>query len=103
MPLQPKVAGDPRRPNDIVKYKRHVVKDDDLPDTYLMAALCLGMAALLLKGKMAAWTAIICILSSLANYGVKTDLKQLLSSSVFVLFGTGAVYLLPENAPKRSL
>lgn len=48
------VAGDPRRPNDIVKYKRHVVKDDDLPDTYLMAALCLGMAALLLKVKLEA-------------------------------------------------
>lgn len=38
---------------------------------------------------MAAWTAIICILSSLANYGVKTDLKQLLRC---VIWGTGKAH-----------
>lgn len=101
------VAGDPRRPNDIVKYVPTVSKDDDLPDSYQLAALFLGMAALLLKvceftmraagsgvcpseqnhgsppcfswqAKWAAWTSILCILCSLSNYSTRTDVKQLL-------------------------
>lgn len=46
---RPQVPGDPRRPNDVVNYKFKSAKDDDLPDIYLMAALFLGMGAILLK------------------------------------------------------
>eukprot|EP00884_Botryococcus_braunii_P005912 jgi/Botrbrau1/15321/Bobra.0319s0007.1 len=89
-----KVAGDPRRPGEIKRYKRPVANPDDAhTDALLIAALMFGMAGLMFKNKIGAWLALLCCLCSLANMkSVDFDIKQIISSVTFAVFGLVASY-----------
>lgn len=101
MPVQVKVSGDPRRPNEVHKYKRRKVEDNP-PDVFLLIALALGMIATLMKMKIFGWASLLCCIVAVANAkaGTGGDFKQFFSSIIFAMFGLVSAYL--QQIPNRA-
>eukprot|EP00775_Hariotina_reticulata_P011651 gene11651-11796_t len=67
--------GDPRRPQEIKKYKRPPTSDDALQPAALLAMM-LGMSSLLLRQKLFAWASIFVSLVSYIHGSADADYKQ---------------------------
>ena len=94
-------AGDPRRPYEVHPYNKNAVNSDERsPDVLLLATLLLGLLALLLKTKIAAWASVITVVSALANmpFGTAGGLKHTMSTVTFAVLGVLACYVVPVRA-----
>ena len=93
--------GDPRRPDAIHPYDKSAVNTDERsPEALLLATLLLGLVALLLKSRLAAWASVISVVSALANMpvGMADGLKHTVSTVTFAVLGVMACYVVPVRA-----
>jgi ribosomal protein L18E len=99
--LSKSTASDPRRPEDVQILDRSKINGDlRTPDTMLLAAFVLGMMALLLKVKIAAWASVLCAISAIAHMPYSnTEWKHVVSTLTFAVMGLLFSYLAPVRAP----
>jgi hypothetical protein len=97
-------SGDARRPQEVRQFDRAEVNtDDQSPDALLLVAVVLGMLSLLVKAKLAAWPAVICVASAVANTPHETvDYKHMISTITFAVMGLIASYVTPTRLPAPS-
>lgn len=102
MPVAIKVSGDPRRPAEIVPYVMPVKNaGEPTGDLLIIFALLVGMAGLLLKIPICSWISLLCCLASIANTeSAALDIKQIISSLSFAVFGIFSSFL---NVPPPPL
>ncbi|CAL8470191.1 g9733 [Coccomyxa elongata] len=97
-----KISGDPRRPGEVKKYK--LAPKPSSADIFTVIASLMGVASILLKIKAAAWVALLCCLTSVANMK-SGDLagKHILTSIMFALFCLFTIYQHALLVPSQGL
>ncbi|KAJ9533329.1 hypothetical protein QJQ45_026433 [Haematococcus lacustris] len=88
-------AGDPRRPNEVVKYVPNEPDEQQMPSLMLLAALGCGMIAVFAKIKYFSLAALFCIASAVAKWNSSTDIKMVLHSLAFIGAGLLGTYVMP--------
>ncbi|KAK9863611.1 hypothetical protein WJX84_007659 [Apatococcus fuscideae] len=87
MAYQFKISGDPKKPGDTRKMDKPP-EEEAQSDPIQLLAMMLGMVGMMLKVKMASWGALLCCLSAVANMkSFENDLKQIISTATFAVFG----------------
>jgi len=103
MVVQVKVSGDPRRPNEINKYKPARAGEDATGGIMLLLGMGLGFAGFLFKIKACAWGALLCCIANAANVSsADMDMKQIISTAVFSLFALTSAYFMPAAGQRPS-
>lgn len=104
MVVQVKVSGDPRRPNEVNKYKPPASKAEDATGgILLLLGMGLGFAGFLFKIKACAWGSLLCCIANVANVSsADMDTKQIVSTAVFSVFALTSAYLMPALGAQPS-
>ncbi|KAK9832269.1 hypothetical protein WJX74_004934 [Apatococcus lobatus] len=98
MAYQFKVTGDPKKPSDTRRFQKPLEEQEQQSDPIQLLAMMLGMVGMMLKVKFASWGALICCLSAVANMkSFENDLKQIISTATFAIFGIVLSYLQPPR------
>mmetsp|Transcript_10124 Transcript_10124/g.30312 ORF Transcript_10124/g.30312 Transcript_10124/m.30312 type:complete len:107 (-) Transcript_10124:2423-2743(-) len=103
MPVTLKVSGDPRRPSEVRPFVKPKKASEPSGDLLLIGALILGMVGLLLKYHACAWVSMLLTIASIANArSAEIDIKQVVSTICFALFGIVSSFLNAAPPPKTA-
>lgn len=90
------LAGDPRRPGEIVEYKRPAAPEGGDFSVYALTATVLSTLAMLVKIRIFTFFAAAFMFNAWMHKSADTDVKQLMTTGMFVVMSLFMQFLAPS-------